>query len=189
MHHFEFLKTTLVPKLLKDNKTSMRVRIWSAGCSTGEEPYSIAMIVANKFPASWDVKILATDLDSNVLEKASSGEYAANLTTGLEPEMLKKWFFKDKQGENYKVKPGLKKMIHFKRLNLLQKWPMKGHFDLIFCRNVVIYFDKETKETLFNNYSNILVSHGHLFLGHSESMSKEQKNFNALGKTMYQKMK
>lgn len=188
-HHFEFLKKTLVPNLLKENRATKRVRIWSAGCSTGEEPYSIAMTVADMFPIGWDVKILATDLDSNVLEKASSGEYSANSTTGLEPEILKKWFFKDKQGENYKVKPALKKMIHFKRLNLLQKWPMKGTFDLIFCRNVVIYFDKETKEGLFNNYANILIPQGHLFLGHSESMSKEQKNFNSLGKTMYQKIK
>jgi len=189
MHHFEFLKNTLVPKLLKENRSTKRVRIWSAGCSTGEEPYSIAMTVAGMFPIGWDVKILATDLDSNVLAKASSGEYSANSTTGLEPEILKNWFFKDKQGENYKVKPELKKMIHFKRLNLLQGWPMKGPFDFIFCRNVVIYFDKETKEKLFNNYSNILVSKGHLFLGHSESMSKEQKNFSGLGKTIYHKIK
>jgi chemotaxis protein methyltransferase CheR len=189
MHHFEYLKNTLVSKLIKENRATKRVRIWSAGCSTGEEPYSIAMTLSGMFPIGWDVKILATDLDSNVLEKASSGEYSARSTTGLEPEILKKWFFKDKQGENYKVKPELKKMIHFKRLNLLQKWPMKGSFDLIFCRNVVIYFDKETKEELFNNYANILMSQGNLFLGHSESMGKDQKNFKGLGKTMYQKIK
>lgn len=188
IHHFEFLKSTLVPKLLKENRLTKRVRIWSAGCSTGEEPYSIAMTLANMFPLGWDVKILATDLDSNVLEKASNGEYSANSTIGLEPEVLKNWFFKDKQGENYKVKPELKKIIYFKRLNLLQAWPMKGPFDCIFCRNVVIYFDKKTKENLFNNYANILIPQGHLFLGHSESMGKEQKKFIGLGKTMYQKM-
>ncbi|SFD35853.1 CheR family methyltransferase [Pseudoalteromonas denitrificans] len=189
MHHFEFLKNTLVPELIKKNRPTKRVRIWSAGCSTGEEPYSIAMTVANMFPIGWDVKILATDLDSNVLAKASNGEYSANSTTGLEAETLKKWFFKDKQGDNYKVKPELKKMIHFKRLNLLQKWPMKGPFDFIFCRNVVIYFDIATKENLFQNYADILTPDSYLFLGHSESMSKEQKRFSGLGKTIYKKIK
>ena len=185
-HHFEFIKSELVPSLLKSNKDTKRVRIWSAGCSTGEEPYSLAMTLNNAFPSNWDVKILATDLDSNVLEKAQKGVYTAANVNGLDDFHLKRWFLKSKDGEHYKVKDKLRECISFKRLNLLQDWPMKGPFDLILCRNVVIYFDKETKDHLFKRYANILSDHGYLFLGHSESMGKEHSNYKNLGKTMYQ---
>ncbi|MDA8938968.1 protein-glutamate O-methyltransferase CheR [Pseudoalteromonas marina] len=186
VHHFEFIKSELIPNLIKANKDTKRVRIWSAGCSTGEEPYSLAMTLNNSFPSNWDVKILATDLDSNVLEKAQKGVYTAANVNGLDATHLKRWFLKSKDGENYKVKDTLRERISFKRLNLLQDWPMKGPFDLILCRNVVIYFDKETKDHLFKRYANILSDHGYLFLGHSESMGKEHSNYKNLGKTMYQ---
>ena len=186
VHHFEFIKSELIPNLIKANKDTKRVRIWSAGCSTGEEPYSLAMTLNNAFPSNWDVKILATDLDSNVLEKAQKGVYTAANVNGLDATHLKRWFLKSKDGEHYKVKDTLRERIAFKRLNLLQDWPMKGPFDLILCRNVVIYFDKETKDHLFKRYANILSDHGYLFLGHSESMSKEHSNYKNLGKTMYQ---
>jgi len=129
---------------------------------------------------------LATDLDSNVLEKAQKGVYTAANVNGLDATHLKRWFLKSKDGEHYKVKDTLRERISFKRLNLLQDWPMKGPFDLILCRNVVIYFDKETKDHLFKRYANILSDHGYLFLGHSESMGKEHSNYKNLGKTMYQ---
>lgn len=187
IHHFEFIKSELIPVLLKTNKHSKRVRFWSAGCSTGEEPYSLAMTLNAAFPSDWDVKILATDLDSNVLAKAQSGMYTAANVNGLSEQQLKRWFLKSKDGEAYKVKPKLQECIAFKRLNLLQEWPMKGPFDLILCRNVVIYFDKETKDQLFERYANILSEQGHLFLGHSESMGKEHSQYKNLGKTMYQK--
>ena len=186
-HHFDYLKKQLVPALLVQNKNSRRVRIWSAGCSTGEEPYSLAMALHELFPSNWDVKILATDLDSNVLKKAHTGVYSAANVNGLDDALLKRWFLKSKDGESYKVKPKLQQLISFKRLNLLQDWPMKGPFDLILCRNVVIYFDKDTKDLLFKRYAKILAPHGHLFLGHSETMGKEHIEFNNLGKTMYQK--
>ncbi|MDO6465404.1 CheR family methyltransferase [Pseudoalteromonas carrageenovora] len=186
-HHFDYLKKQLVPALLVQNKNSRRVRIWSAGCSTGEEPYSLAMALHELFPSNWDVKILATDLDSNVLKKAHTGVYSAANVNGLDDALLKRWFLKSKDGESYKVKPKLQQLISFKRLNLLQDWPMKGPFDLILCRNVVIYFDKDTKDLLFKRYAKILAPHGHLFLGHSETMGKEHIEFKNLGKTMYQK--
>lgn len=187
-HHFDYLKNTIVPHLLVNNKNSKRVRIWSAGCSTGEEPYTLAMTLDGLFPQNWDVKILATDLDSNVLNKAQAGVYTAANVNGLEPQQIKRWFLKNQDGELFKVKPQLQQMIHFKRLNLLQAWPMTGPFDVIFCRNVVIYFDKETKEQLFYRYSQLLVPRGHLFLGHSETMSKGGHEFQSLGKTIYQKV-
>lgn len=186
-HHFEFIKAQLAPALLKANKQSKRIRIWSAGCSTGEEPYSLAMTLQELFPSDWDVRILATDLDSNVLTKAQNGIYTAANVNGLNSKQLKRWFLKSKDGESYKVKPKLQEFISFKRLNLLQEWPMKGKFDLILCRNVVIYFDKETKDQLFKRYGNILNERGYLFLGHSETMGKEHNQFKNLGKTMYRK--
>ena len=186
-YHFDFLRETLVPQILERNRATRRVRVWSAGCSTGEEPYSIAMTLHDKFPSSWDVKILATDLDSNVLAKASAGEYAENSITGLDHSLQKRFFLRNKQSGMYKVRPEIKKNIYFKRLNLLQEWPMKGPFDVIFCRNVVIYFDQPTKELLFQRYAEKLCSEGHLFLGHSESMNKNQTDFVPLGKTMYRK--
>ncbi|CCQ12731.1 Chemotaxis protein methyltransferase CheR [Pseudoalteromonas luteoviolacea B = ATCC 29581] len=186
-HHFEFLKDDLIPLLLKRNQQSKRVRIWSAGCSTGEEPYSIAMTICEQFPKTWDVKILATDLDSNVLERACRGEYSATNVTGLSDVQLKKFFLKSPDGSLFKVKSEIQKMVHFKRLNLLENWPMKGPFDVIFCRNVLIYFDKETKDQLFEGYYSLLADHGHLLIGHSESMGKEHTEYKSLGKTMYRK--
>lgn len=187
-HHFDYLKSHIVPALLKANQHTKRIRIWSAGCSSGEEPYTLAMTLHELFPNSWDVKILATDLDSNVLTKAQIGSYSAANVSGLEQHHLKRWFLKSKDGEMFKVKPQLQQHIHFKRLNLLQEWPMKGPFDVIFCRNVVIYFDKETKDQLFQRYCTILAPCGHLFLGHSESMGKEHTEFKNLGRTIYQKV-
>ncbi|CAH9054118.1 Chemotaxis protein methyltransferase [Pseudoalteromonas sp. CIP111854] len=186
-HHFEHLSNVLVSEMIKRNSASKRVRIWSAGCSTGEEPYSIAMTIQGRFPTDWDVKILATDLDSSVLAKAQEGVYSARSINGLEQEELRKWFLKSADGESYKVKPTLQSLISFKRLNLLESWPMKGPFDLIFCRNVLIYFDKETKDKLFSGYHRLLTPSGHLFIGHSETMGKEHTEFINLGKTMYQK--
>ncbi|WP_404342065.1 CheR family methyltransferase [Pseudoalteromonas mariniglutinosa] len=187
-HHFTYLQSNVIPMLLIKNKQHKRVRIWSAGCSTGEEPYTIAMTLYKLFPSDWDIKILATDLDSNVLTKAAAGTYCAANVHGLEAQHLKRWFLKSKDAQLYKVKPELKQMIFFKRLNLLQDWPMKGPFDIIFCRNVVIYFDKQTKDTLFRRYHDLLAPGGYLFLGHSETIGKEHTEFKNLGRTMYQKV-
>lgn len=188
-HHFDYLEKELLPRALKENTRDHKIRIWSAGCSTGEEPYSIAMSVAKVCPrVGWDIKILATDLDSNVLHSAQQGVYNQRQVTGIPEPLLKTWFLKSRSGEQMKVKQALQKYITFKRLNLLEPWPMKGQFDVIFCRNVVIYFDKVTKEHLYNLFAQRLKPGGHLFLGHSETMGKEQTQFNNLGRTMYSKV-
>ncbi len=189
-HHFDYLTETLVPELKELHKKDRRIRIWSAGCSTGEEPYSIAMTLADHFKRpNWDLKILATDLDSNVLEKAKKGIYTSESVTGLNKDSTKNWFLHDKSNQHCKVNDHLRSYIHFKRLNLLAKWPVKGPFDIIFCRNVVIYFDQPTKDTLFDRYSSMLRKGGYLILGHSESMNlKKQTQFKSLGKTIYQNL-
>jgi len=190
-HHFEFLKNKLLPDI-KKNKVSRKLRIWSAGCSSGEEPYSIAMVVHEVFGdvlAGWDIKILATDLDSNMVQTAANGIYSEDRVTGLTKSRLRS-YVKNGSGENLgkvKISPRLQKMITFRELNLMNHWPVKGPFDIIFCRNVVIYFDKPTQKVLFNRYCELMVPHGHLFIGHSESLHMVTDRFKLLGKTMYRK--
>ncbi len=190
-HHFEYLYDKLLPQLLANNQQSRKIRIWSAGCSTGEEPYSLAITVKRFFEnhPGWDVTILATDIDTNVIAKAASGIYTADRIEGLSQELIKRWFVKGKGEKSgmVKVRRELQEIINFDQLNLLQQWPMQESFDLLFCRNVVIYFDKPTKVKLFDKYADILVSKGHLFIGHSETLFQISDRFDALGGTIYQK--
>ncbi len=187
-HHFDFLKQSVIPKLLSQSKGERRIRIWSAGCSSGEEAYSIAMTMAPAFPAnSWDLKVLATDLDSNVLARAQAAIYPSQSLNGLDDSIKRLGFVYSKQNDQFKIKPAIQKHVHFKRLNLLEKWPMQGPFDIIFCRNVVIYFDHETKNNLIRRYAQLLKPGGYLFLGHSETLSRDVTDFNALGQTIYQR--
>lgn len=192
-HHFEYLKNRLLPELVKKKADSKRIRIWSAGCSSGEEPYSIAMCVREVFPrsAGWDVKILATDLDSNMVQRGKDGIYTAERVEGLSDQRLKKWVKKGSgaNSDMVRMSDDLKSLITFKQLNLMHDWPFKGKFDLMFCRNVVIYFNKETQRELFDRYANVLEDDAHLFIGHSESLHKVTERFDLLGQTIYKKIK
>lgn len=185
--HFEFLRETLLPKLMKQSPNRKRLRIWSAGCSTGEEPYSLAMTVAEVVPSDWDVKILATDLDSQVIARASAGVYASERTENISQGLLKRWFQRGggERADMMRVRQELRDMITFLPLNLLEPWPLRGQFDIIFCRNVVIYFDKPTQRVLFNRFAEQLRSDGHLFVGHSETLYKVSDRFTLLGNTIY----
>lgn len=188
-HHFEFLKQQLLPALVTRNQASRKIRIWSAGCSTGEEPHSIAMVVASMAELKhWDVKILATDLDSNVLERAAGGIYSVERFDAF-PSAYKQFIKKSADGEQVKIVDAVRGLIRFNQLNLLQPWPMKGPFDIIFCRNVVIYFDLETQRKLFDRYADKMVHKGHLFIGHSENLHKISDRFLGLGRTIYEKIK
>lgn len=184
-HHFEFLKESICPELVKKSR-DQRLRFWSAGCSTGEEPYSIAMIMKEALPmAGWDVKLLATDLDSNVLSQGQAGVYTADRVEMLSESRRKRWFLQDRAAGRVKVKPALQEVVSFKCLNLLEPWPMGGPFDVIFCRNVVIYFDRDTQRQLFNQFADILSPGGYLFIGHSENLHQVSNRFQSLGKTIY----
>jgi len=190
-HHFEFLKNTVIPHLLRKNARTRKIRIWSAGCSTGEEPYSIAIALYESIPdiESWDIKILATDLDTNVLAHGRAGIYDAERITGLNKTRTSTWFLKGKgpHAGSVRVDSRLKSLITFNQLNLMKEWPMKGLFDFMFCRNVIIYFEKPTQRVLFDRYSKLLVDDAHLFLGHSESLYKVSDKFELIGNTIYQK--
>ncbi|WP_130537755.1 CheR family methyltransferase [Thiomicrorhabdus indica] len=189
-HHFEYLAETVIPELLKTNSSSKKIRIWSAGCSTGEEPYSIAIVLKETVPQGWDAKVIATDLDSNVVQTATNGVYAIDRLKGVTDARKKRWFLKGKgsvEGK-VKVKDELKQSIEFGQLNLMEDWPIKDSIDVIFCRNVVIYFDKPTQSRLFDRYAERLPMGGHLFVGHSESLYNVCDRFELLGKTIYQRI-
>lgn len=182
-HHFDYLEKQVAP--LWRRRRDKRLRVWSSACSTGEEPYSIAMTLADHFAgAEWDLKILATDLDTNVLNKASKGCYSEESITGLPQRYRDKYIKTTESG--IQMKQSIQKMIHFKQLNLLQHWPMTGQFDLIFCRNVLIYFDNETKAKIIARFRKLLAPDGLLFIGHSETLTNISDEFELIGQTMYQ---
>lgn len=190
-HHFDYLRGKALPALIKA-RPDKKLRIWSAGCSTGEEPYTIAMTVKESagIHSGMDVKILATDLDSNVVARAKSGIYSIDRVNGIEKSRQQKFFRKGRSDEHngkIKVSAELQDMITFKQLNLMHGWPMQGPFDVIFCRNVVIYFNKDTQRELFARYADILADDGYLFVGHSESLHKVSDRFQLIGKTIYHK--
>lgn len=191
-HHFEFLSSTVIPQLIIKNSKNKRIRIWSAACSTGEEPYSIAITMLESIPnpKEWDINILATDLNTNVLNIAREGIYSLDSIDNMSSDRLRRWFLKGKHKyEGYtKIAPQVKELITFKKANLLDKWDNNGPFDIIFCRNVVIYFDKETQATLFNRISEVMPVDGHLFIGHSESLYRISNHYKLIGKTVYRKL-
>jgi chemotaxis protein methyltransferase CheR len=192
-HHFEYLCRSLMPELAAKKAGRQRYRFWSAGCSTGEEPYSMAMCIRESLPAQnyYDIKILATDLDSSVLDVAISGLYTAEKLKTILPHRQNKWFLKGETNSHglMQVLPDLQNLITFRQLNLMHEWPMKGPFDVIFCRNVVIYFDKPTQRVLVERFANLLGPGGYLFLGHSESLFKVTDRFKLVGQTIYQKIR
>jgi len=189
IHHFETLKDTILPEILTNKPNGNRIRIWSAGCSTGEEPYSTAMTILDTIASisQWDIKILATDLDTNVIEHSKQGLYENRRIEPVEDRLVKKWFKQVGDSNKVIINDSVKDLITFNQLNLMNEWPFKGPFDVIFCRNVVIYFDKPTQQKLFKRFYDLLAPGGYLFLGHSEQLGDAQKNYDVLGKTTFRK--
>jgi chemotaxis protein methyltransferase CheR len=190
-HHFEHLRTHVLQPLLARPPANRRIRIWSAGCSTGEEPYSIAMTVLETIPelARWDVRILATDLDSDVIERGRRGRYFEDRSKVLSDERRQKFFRAVTDGKQtaHQVTPELARLVTFKHLNLMHSFPMKGPFDAIFCRNTVIYFDKETQRDLFARLTHLQRPGDLLFLGHSETLFKVSNAYTLVGRTIYRR--
>ncbi|HTW37439.1 MAG TPA: protein-glutamate O-methyltransferase CheR [Steroidobacteraceae bacterium] len=190
-HHFEYLRDELLRPLAADARAKRRVRIWSAGCSTGEEPYSIAMSVIEALPdlTRWDVRVLATDLDSDALERARAGTYPAERVRSVGPARLARFFTQCEEGSDlaYRVIPEVAALVTFKQLNLMDAWPMKGPLDVIFCRNTVIYFDKETQRDLFARMGGLQRPGDKLFLGHSESLFQVSTLYGLVGRTIYRR--
>lgn len=189
-HHFEHLKAELAKLNIKP-PANKKLRIWSAASSSGPEPYSIAMTVCEALSniSSWDVKILATDIDTNMLAKCKAGRYENRILADIPEAYQKKYVDKDDKSSGYGVMSDrLKNMIAFNHLNLLEGWPMKGKFDFVFCRNVVIYFDKETQKVLFDRMANVMNPDSILYIGHSENLFKICDRFELIGRTIYKKV-
>jgi chemotaxis protein methyltransferase CheR len=190
-HHFEYLSQKVIPELSRRNSNTGKIRIWSAGCSTGEEPYSISMVLHESvlLEEDWDVGISASDVDSSALDRASRGVYPEERIVGIKRRRLHRWFLKGKGVQQGMVclKPEVRSLIVFSLLNLTEDWVLPEPMDVIFCRNVIIYFDKETKAKLIDRFANALKTGGYLFLGHSESLFQVTDRFELVGNTIYKK--
>lgn len=180
-HHFPMLA-----EHLRKQQGKHPLRIWCCAASTGEEPYSLAMTCAETFSSGLDlVAIVASDVDTNVLATALKGEYGPDRTDKLSPERLRRFF--SPVADGYSAKPELRRMITFQRINLLDpSWPVRGPFDAIFCRNVMIYFDKATQYKILSRFAPMLHPEGLLYAGHSESFLHAADIFRSIGKTVYE---
>jgi chemotaxis protein methyltransferase CheR len=190
-HHFDYLRDEFLLPRAADSHASRRIRLWSSACSSGEEPYSIAMTVCEALPnwRQWDIKILATDLDSHMLARAQRGVYAADRMTGVSAKRLGQFFRPSSEdgGRAFEVVQDLADLITFKPINLMHPLPMPGPLDVIFCRNVVIYFDKDTQRDLFARIAVVQRPDDLLFLGHSETLFKVSEHYALIGKSMYRR--
>ena len=188
MPHFDYLKRIIIPYWKRNQK---KIRIWSAGCSTGEEPFSYGFLFSEEFGdvSGWDLKILATDISVRVLTKARQSIYEYDQVAEISPALLSRYFIKNPgtSTATYQVHDKIRGLVRFAQLNLMEPWPMKGPFDLISCRNVMIYFDKPTQERLIQRYSALLIPGGHLFVGHSESLSSIHHDLEYMQPATYRK--
>jgi len=183
-HHFVYLDKQICPQWLA--KKQKRIRIWSAACSTGEEAYSIAMTLYGQIDLSlFDVKILATDLNTQVLETAKKAIYSTEVLSTIPANFATKYTKRLANNAQFSIKQRIKDVVHFKQLNLLQPWPMSGPFDVIFCRNVFIYFDSDTKKRIIKKFRALLSDGGYLIIGHSESINDFTTDFEFIGQTIY----
>lgn len=167
-HHFDMLRQSVLPPLLARARAGERVRIWSAGCSSGQEAYSIAMVIAGMAGdlSQLDLRILATDIDPNMIAQGHLAIYDPGLLADLPIPLRRRFFEPVPQGE--RVVGSLRRLVSFRELNLHDRWPMRGQFDVIFCRNVVIYFDAPSQDRLWPRFEQALAPGGWLFVGHSE---------------------
>ncbi len=184
--HFAYLRQQIVPGL-----RNRKIRVWSAGCSSGEEPYSTAILLQETIQDhdQWDIEILATDLSSSMIAHARKGVYGPTQLQDVPPLLISKYFtcIETRPVRRYQVVELLRRRVHFARLNLMGEWPMKGPFDVIFCRNVMIYFDKVVQGQLVDRFWNFLKPGGHLFVGHSESLAGSPHKFRYVQPAIYVK--
>ena len=186
-HHFDHLRKTLAARLKQAAEDGVRVRLWSAACSTGEEPYSMALTLLDLLPDAgrYDIRILATDIDPKVVAKARVGVYRDDAVSPIAGAMRDRWMSRESdRGEIvWRVKDEVRALITFNELNLLGDWPMRGRFDAIFCRNVVIYFAEPTQVALWKRFKDALAADGRLYVGHSERV--DVPGYNSDGLTVY----
>lgn len=191
-HHFKHLSHDVLPDLLKNARKGARVRIWSAGCSSGEEPYTIAMTLLEMMPDApdYDILILATDIDPDMLHAARDGVYPEHLLEQIPGKYRKRWLAAERSNNGeFFICEQARSLVRFRELNLLGDWPMRSTFDVIFCRNVTIYFDEETQEKLWRRFSEHLELNGYLYIGHSERIAANERSFELVAQTTYKKVR
>lgn len=190
--HFEFFSKKVLPEAVARHKKNgdQELRIWCAGCSSGEEPYTLMMLIMEHLGSqfnNWNTTLLATDISATALKTAMAGLYAADRVGQLPAGLRNKYFGQTQEG-TYLVTDAVRKKIYYRRHNLMDKvFPFKRQFDAIFCRNVMIYFDKETRATLVSKYHRHTVDKGYLFIGHSETLSRDETPYNYVMPAVYQK--
>lgn len=188
--HFRFLQRTVLPELSQKHRRDRNLAIWSAGCSSGEEPYTISMCLKDYFGIEgdlWDTRILATDISDNMLEKAVNPVYGPDMLGGV-PETWKKRYFRQLPDGNYTVTDAIRQNVIFRQFNLMDPILFRRKFDVIFCRNVMIYFDQKTKDALIRRFYDATVPGGYLFIGHSEGLSKGGNPYSYVVPAVYRKM-
>ncbi|WP_205854183.1 CheR family methyltransferase [Phenylobacterium kunshanense] len=189
-HHFDHLRDKVLPPLLDAARRGGRVRIWSAACSSGQEPFSIAMTILSLMPdaADRDVRVLATDIDPNMVAEGRAAEYAPHLLEGIPPDYRKKYTVAAARG-GVRMADDVRALVTFNELNLIGDWPMKGKFDAIFCRNVAIYFEDDTQARLWSRFAPLVNNDGALYIGHSERIQgPAAAAFRPDGVTTYRKI-
>ncbi len=191
--HFDYLRSTALPALMKSRGFGEEdhLRIWSAGCSTGEEAYTLAVVVDDFFRVKWgDYSVLGTDISTRVLEKARMAVYPDGELKTVPRELMRRYFMKGvrEQEGKHRVAPEIRGRVSFMRHNLVKDdYRSMPPMDIIFCRNVAIYFDRETQKSIYGRLSDKLVPGGYLFIGHSEMMTNDRKNMERVGPTIYRK--
>jgi chemotaxis protein methyltransferase CheR len=187
-HHFDLLRACVIPPLR--SRVSRDLRIWSAGCSSGEEPYSIAMTIreAERAGGPLNARILASDIDTEMLEQAESGTYRNEVLEEMDPQWRGRYFLRGYGcwSGMVRVRPELRNMITFRQINLIApSWPLRSRFDAIFCRNVIIYFDRPTQKRVIERFAGYLKPGGYLLAGHSENLSGITGLLEPVGQTAY----
>ncbi len=175
---FEYLATTILPKLIESRRAIRQLRIWYAAASTGQEPYSVSMLIREKFPEliAWTLTQIGTDFCRPALERAKAGRYSqVEVNRGLPAPLLVKYF--DKRGMEWEIKDDIRRMVSYSELNLNAAWPSLGQFDIVFIRNVMIYFDPDAKKRILGNIFNLLPPDGHMFLGAAETTFNLDERF------------
>ena len=189
-HHFAYLREKILPDLVEKAKKGSSVRIWSSACSAGQEAYSIAAMIRDACPEAsrLDIKLLATDVDPQMIQKARQARYDRDQADAI-PDEYKRLMIEDDGGQQFKIRQDLTSLVSFGELNLIGDWPMRRRFDVIFCRNAAIYFDKDTQVRLWQRFADVLQDDGHLMIGHSERLTgPAQSEFRSVAITTYQRL-
>lgn len=186
-HHFDHLRQDVGPRLIQAAKQGKRIRLWSAACSSGEEPYTMALTLLDLCAdiERYDVKILATDIDAKIVARARQGVYRDEAVAPIPNATRERWLTRERSGAgtHWRVKDAVRSLVTFNELNLIGSWPMRGQFDVIFCRNVVIYFEDDTQAVIWRRFKELMKADARLYIGHSERI--DVPGFESAGLTIY----